>query len=101
VPRGALSGEDDAFGAQQFAGMFGQAAEDDAAFALFGAAAQAVLDGGGLLEDLLEHVMLVLAELVGFELVFQLADDRADSASSMVVVRKLSGWRTAISLSLR
>ena len=35
-------------------------------------------DGVGLLEDLLEHVMLVVAQLVLLELVFELADDRAD-----------------------
>ncbi len=58
--------------------MFGQTAEDDATFLGVGAAAQAVADRHGLLKNFLEHVMVVIAEPVGFELVFKLADDGAD-----------------------
>ena len=56
----------------------------------------------GLLEDFLEHVVLVVAQLVFFELVFQLFDDGADDR------RRRWSWSgswpgasTAISLSLR
>src|SRR3982751_660077 len=58
VPRGALARQDEALGAHEVALNAGQAAEHDAALALFGAAAQAVPDRRRLLEDLLEHVML-------------------------------------------
>ena len=59
-------------------GVVGDAAEHDPPFALLGAAAQAVAHRVGLLEDLLEHVVLVVAELVLLELVLELRDDRRD-----------------------
>ena len=75
MPRGALAGEDVAPGANQFTGAIGHPAENNSAFPLFDAATQAITHRGRLLEDLLEHVMLVAAQLVLLELVFKLLHD--------------------------
>src|SRR6185295_10812118 len=75
VPRGALSGQDKTARLDQLAGQRLNAAENNSALALLGAPAQAVSNRIGLLKDLLEHVMLVVAKLVLFELVLELAED--------------------------
>ncbi len=75
MPCGAAAGDDDAAGADEVAGVGGQAAEDDAA-----------LDGRsmrprrqfsmaiGLLHDFLEHEVLVVAEFHLFEFEFGFLD---------------------------
>ena len=89
VPRGALAGQDEPLGLHQLARVIGQPAQDDPPLALLGPPAQAVAHGVGLLEDLLEHVVLVVAQLVFLELVLQLLMTGLTSMSSIVMVRKL------------
>jgi hypothetical protein len=78
VPGRPLAGQDISLGAHQVARVIGQSAEDDPPLALLHAPAQAILHRLRLLEDLLEHVMLVVPQLVLFELVLELRDDRRD-----------------------
>ena len=78
MPGGALRGENVVPGLHQIARMVGQPAQHNPAFFLLGPSAQAIADGVGLLENFLEHEMLVIAQFVFFELVFQLRNDWAD-----------------------
>ncbi len=74
MPRRSLAGENKSTGANQFACVIGDATKHYPPLARFSAAAQAVANGVGLLEDFLEHVMLVIAQLIFLELVLELAD---------------------------
>ena len=78
MPRGALAAEHEPLGLRELAGEVGHAAEDNPAVALVAPAAQAVAHRVGLLENLLEHVVRVVAEFVLLDGVFEFGDDRRD-----------------------
>ncbi len=78
MPCGAAAGDDDTACADEFTGVGGETAEDDAAFVQINAAAQAIFNGAGLLEDFLEHEMFVVAEFHLFEFEFGFLDFGGD-----------------------
>ena len=71
MPGGSLAGENESARLGQVASVVREPAEDDASFALIEPAAETVGHRGGLLHDLLEHVMLVVAQLIFLDLVFE------------------------------
>ena len=79
MPGGALAGEDESAGAGPGRGCDRPGRRGRSALRCCSARPRRQLPMAvGLLEDLLEHVMLVVAQLVFFELVFQLLIDGAD-----------------------
>ena len=74
----ALTDHDDAARFHELAGMVGDAAEHDLAVSRVDAPLHASPQRAGLLEDLLEHVVRILAELDLLEVELELRDLRGD-----------------------
>src|SRR5690606_21256622 len=78
VPAGAAGGEDEAIDLAEVGGAEVEAAEVGGGAVGGEAAAHGVFEGGGLLEDFLEHVVRVVAELGVVNVPGDGVDDRRD-----------------------
>ena len=80
----AAGREDDAFGPAELLGVEIEAAEVGAAIAVVEPAAHGVFQRFGLLVDLLEHVMLVLAFVGIARIPVDLLNDRLDTDAMLI-----------------